>query len=97
MPQRRSLGMSIGPLPARRAGGTFGGNALGCAVASAVIDTIQEEGLLENATARGSQLAQALTSHPAHALDVSPSPLLDENKSCNHDCRLRRANSCNDG
>ncbi len=40
------------------AGGTYGGNALGCAVASAVIDVIEEENLLQNATDRGSQIAQ---------------------------------------
>ena len=40
------------------AGGTYGGNALGCAVASAVIDVIEDEGLLQNASDRGSQLAQ---------------------------------------
>ena len=43
---------------AARAGGTYGGNALGCAVASAVIDVIEEENLLQNATDRGSQIAQ---------------------------------------
>lgn len=40
------------------AGGTFGGNALGCAAAVAVLDTIQDENLLKNASERGSQLAQ---------------------------------------
>lgn len=39
-------------------GGTYGGNALGCAVASAVIDVIEDEQLLQNATNRGSQIAQ---------------------------------------
>jgi 4-aminobutyrate aminotransferase len=47
-------------LPPGTMGGTFGGNALGCAVATAVIDTIQEENLLQNAAERGSQLAQGL-------------------------------------
>lgn len=41
-------------------GGTYGGNALGCAVASAVIDVIEDEQLLLNATNRGSQIAQGL-------------------------------------
>jgi len=49
-------------MPAGTMGGTFGGNALGCAVASAVIDTIEQENLLDNATQRGSQLAQGLVS-----------------------------------
>jgi 4-aminobutyrate aminotransferase-like enzyme len=40
------------------AGGTFGGNALGCAAAVSVLDTIQDENLLQNASERGSQLAQ---------------------------------------
>ena len=44
------------------AGGTYGGNALGCAVASAVIDVIEEENLLQNATDRGSQIAQVSAS-----------------------------------
>lgn len=48
----------------RTVGGTFGGNALGCAIATSVIDTIQEENLLQNAAERGSQLAQVNMSTP---------------------------------
>lgn len=47
-------------LPPGTMGGTFGGNALGCAAAVAVLDTIQDENLLKNASERGSQLAQGL-------------------------------------
>ena len=41
-------------------GGTYGGNAVACAAAVATIDVIREEGLLENARARGEQLMAAL-------------------------------------
>lgn len=37
-------------------GGTYGGNALACAAALAVLDVIEEEGLTQNAAARGEQL-----------------------------------------
>lgn len=42
-------------------GTTFGGNPVACAAALAVLDTIEKEGLLEAAVARGDQLARALT------------------------------------
>ena len=45
-------------------GTTFGGNPVACAAALAVLDTIEKEGLLEAATARGAQLADALASAP---------------------------------
>lgn len=51
-------------------GGTYGGNPLGCAAALATIDVIEEEGLLENAAARGAQLRDGL-----HALQ-SRHPLI---------------------
>lgn len=41
-------------------GGTYGGNALSCAAAAATIRVIRDEGLLENARARGEQLAAGL-------------------------------------
>lgn len=41
-------------------GGTYGANALGCAVASATIDAIKEDGMLENAAARGVELMTGL-------------------------------------
>jgi 4-aminobutyrate aminotransferase len=37
-------------------GGTYGGNAVSCAAAIATLEVIQEEGLVENAAARGKQL-----------------------------------------
>lgn len=41
-------------------GGTYGGNAVACAAAVATLDVIQQEGLVENAAARGAQLTAAL-------------------------------------
>lgn len=41
-------------------GGTFGGNAVATAAAVATIQTIRDEGLLENAVARGAQLMEGL-------------------------------------
>jgi acetylornithine aminotransferase len=45
-------------------GTTFGGNPVACAAALAVLGTIEKEGLLEAAVARGAQLADALDSVP---------------------------------
>jgi 4-aminobutyrate aminotransferase len=42
-------------------GGTYGGNAIGCAAAEATIKVIIDEGLVENALARGQQLMDGLT------------------------------------
>jgi 4-aminobutyrate aminotransferase len=48
-------------------GGTYGGNAVSCAAANATLDVIQEEGLVENARARGAQfLAGLRTLAPKH-------------------------------
>jgi 4-aminobutyrate aminotransferase len=41
-------------------GGTYGGNAVSCAAALATLDVIQEEGLVENARARGAELQDGL-------------------------------------
>ena len=41
-------------------GGTYGGNAMGCAAVEATIKVIQEEGLVENAAVRGRQLLDGL-------------------------------------
>jgi 4-aminobutyrate aminotransferase len=41
-------------------GGTYGGNAVACAAASATIRTIRDEGLLNNAQSRGEQLLAGL-------------------------------------
>jgi 4-aminobutyrate aminotransferase len=41
-------------------GGTYGGNAMGCAAAEATLRVIKEEGLVENAAARGEQLLDGL-------------------------------------
>lgn len=45
-------------------GTTFGGNPVACAAALAVLDTIEADGLLDHAVARGDQLAGALEGHP---------------------------------
>lgn len=42
-------------------GGTYGGNAMGCAAVEATINVIQKEGLVENAAARGKQLMDGLS------------------------------------
>ncbi|MCB0165934.1 MAG: aspartate aminotransferase family protein [Anaerolineae bacterium] len=42
-------------------GGTYGGNAMGCAAVEATIKVIQDEGLVENAAIRGQQLMDGLT------------------------------------
>jgi len=41
-------------------GGTYGGNAVACAAAVATIRAIREEGMLENAIGRGTQLMDGL-------------------------------------
>jgi 4-aminobutyrate aminotransferase len=41
-------------------GGTYGGNAVSCAAALATLDVIQEEGLVDNARARGAELQDGL-------------------------------------
>lgn len=41
-------------------GGTYGGNAVACAAALATLDVIRDEGLVENAAARGEQLRTRL-------------------------------------
>lgn len=48
-------GLALGTL-----GGTYGGNPLGCAAAAATLDVIRDERLVDNAAARGAQLASAL-------------------------------------
>ncbi|AKT51672.1 acetylornithine transaminase [Arsenicicoccus sp. oral taxon 190] len=58
-------------------GTTFGGNALACAAALAVLDTIERDGLLQQAAATGEHLAQAVTAlgHPG-ATEVRGAGLL---------------------
>lgn len=41
-------------------GGTYGGNAIGCAAALATIDVLTEPGFMENVNARGAQLMDGL-------------------------------------
>ena len=41
-------------------GSTYGGNPVACAAGLAVLDTIEEEGLIENAAARGAELRTGL-------------------------------------
>jgi acetylornithine/N-succinyldiaminopimelate aminotransferase len=45
-------------------GTTFGGNPVACAAALAVIETIESEGLLDNALQRGRELSEILRSQP---------------------------------
>merc|ERR1719359_1006668 len=46
--------------PAGSQGGTYAGNAVACAAAKATIETIEEENILANVTARGMQLRDGL-------------------------------------
>ncbi len=52
-------------------GGTYGANAVACAAASATLNVIEDEGLVENAQVRGEQLREGLRAvaaeHPAIA------------------------------
>jgi 4-aminobutyrate aminotransferase len=41
-------------------GGTYGGNVVSCAAANATLDVIRDEGLVENAAARGTQFLAGL-------------------------------------
>ena len=47
-------------LPPGSHGGTYGGNVVACAAALATLDVIEDEGLVDNARARGSQLLEGL-------------------------------------
>jgi len=60
-----ALGDSATLLQPGNHGTTFGGNPVACAAALAVMDTIEKEGLLEAAVARGEQLTAVLQSEPA--------------------------------
>ena len=62
-------GLPIGAMLCRRScdvfepsdhGSTFGGNPLACAAALAVLDTLEQDGLVANARARGQQLQNGL-------------------------------------
>ncbi len=46
-------------------GGTYGGNPIGCAAALATIDVLTNDGVVENAAARGEQLLTALRARQA--------------------------------
>jgi acetylornithine aminotransferase len=58
------LGAAASLLEPGNHGTTFGGNPVACAAALAVLDTIEKEGLMDAAVARGDQLRQILTSGP---------------------------------
>jgi hypothetical protein len=61
LPGLPTQGLGMGSM-----GGTYGGGPLACATACATLDVIQEEDLLGNAAARGTQLVavRALMSFP---------------------------------
>jgi 4-aminobutyrate aminotransferase len=50
----------MGKWPQGSHGGTYGGNPIGCAAALATIDVLTEDGVLDNAVARGAQLLDTL-------------------------------------
>ncbi|MGB3592583.1 MAG: aspartate aminotransferase family protein [Ornithinimicrobium sp.] len=52
-------------------GGTYGANAVACAAAVATLDVIQDEGLVENAAARGQQLRAGLEESVRHHLPAA--------------------------
>lgn len=56
-------------------GSTFGGNPVSCAAALSVIETIEQENLLENSRLRGEQLVRNLSNH-REILSISGAGLL---------------------
>ena len=54
---RRSL---LDKFPPGTHGGTYGGNVVSCAAANATLDVIEQEGLVDNARARGTQFLAGL-------------------------------------
>jgi 4-aminobutyrate aminotransferase len=52
--------------PSGSHGGTYGGNAIGCAAALATIDVMTEPGFMENVNARGEQLMEGLRAVQEH-------------------------------
>ena len=62
-----SLGSEVPAFTPGAHGSTFGGNPICAAAAHAVLDTIEAEDLLANATARGEQLHEGLAGVPGVA------------------------------
>jgi acetylornithine aminotransferase len=56
-------------------GTTFGGNPVACAASLAVLDVIESEGLMNNATAMGDAIVAAFVEHP-HVVQVTGRGLL---------------------
>ena len=52
-------------------GGTYGGNAVACAAALATLDVIVDEGLVDNAAARGAELADGLRKVAANGVGIA--------------------------
>ena len=52
-------------------GGTYGGNAIGCAAALATIEVMTEPGFMENVNARGEQLQRGLREIQAEDADIT--------------------------
>eukprot|EP00164_Ancoracysta_twista_P000959 GFYU01001255.1.p1 GENE.GFYU01001255.1~~GFYU01001255.1.p1 ORF type:complete len:443 (+),score=139.93 GFYU01001255.1:204-1532(+) len=51
-------------------GGTYGGNAIGCAASVATLDVIREENVMDNVNARGAQMTEALRTMQGNRPDV---------------------------
>jgi 4-aminobutyrate aminotransferase/(S)-3-amino-2-methylpropionate transaminase len=58
-----------GPAPGGL-GGTYGGNAIACAAALAVLDAFEQDGLVERAAALGTKLSAALDAFQAKHADI---------------------------
>jgi acetylornithine aminotransferase len=70
-----ALGTAAQLLQPGNHGTTFGGNPVACAAALAVLDTIEQDGLLDAAVDRGRQLTDVLAEVP-HVTDVEGRGLL---------------------
>jgi acetylornithine/N-succinyldiaminopimelate aminotransferase len=78
--ERAAAGLAAQPGGAVPHASTFGGNALACAAANAVLDIIENEGLIERVAQAGqylgARLAELVAEFPGHALEARGRGLL---------------------
>jgi predicted acetylornithine/succinylornithine family transaminase len=78
--EKAAAGLAAQPGGAVPHASTFGGNALACAAACAVIDIIESEGLIDRVALAGdylaAQLAELMTAFPGHVAEVRGRGLL---------------------